>query len=80
MRYQESPWYIRLWRRRWYLMIPWWTFQFMRHPWVDPKTGRLAHDHPYNSFKVAWSIAHGTADVKMNWTYTWDEVMNKTKS
>lgn len=49
----------------------------MIHPWVEEKSGRLAHDMPYNTFKVAWSIAHGTAHMKMNWVYTWEECFPK---
>ncbi len=29
-RYQHQPWYIRLWRRRWYLMIPWYAWGFRK--------------------------------------------------
>lgn len=76
-RYQECPWYVRLWRRRWYLMIPIWATQSYFVPWRNPKNGKLAHNHPYKPFWQAWSIAVGTAHSKMRWYYTWDEVFNK---
>lgn len=65
-RYQNQPWYIRLWRRRWYLMIPYWACRwYFKHP-----------DFIDYSFKNAWGLATGDAQVRMQWWYDWDEVFN----
>lgn len=76
-RYQDCPWYVRLWRRRWYLLVPWWTLRFRFTPWVEPDTGEIVKDEPYNSWETSWKIALGTATGKMNWYYTWDEVKER---
>lgn len=55
-RYQHQNWYIKLWRRRYYLLIPFTAYSI----W---KTGE--------KFKVAWSLAIGLTQVKMNWLYDW---------
>lgn len=73
-RYQDCPWYVRLWRRRWYLCIPWWTWNFKGGEWVNPDTGELAKEDPYTSWHLAWKLAIGTAQGKMEWYYTWEEV------
>lgn len=69
-RYQNQPWYIRLWRRRWYLVIPysaitsWWS-QLCTH---DPIT-----------FKHCWGIAIGLTHMQMKWYYTSEEVFEYEK-
>lgn len=77
-RFQECSWYEKLWRYRWYLMIPWWTVKFWKTPWVDDDEN-LAEDEPWNTWTISWSIAVGTAQVKMEWYYTWDEVKKDFK-
>lgn len=59
-RYQFQPWYIKLWRRRHYLYIP-----------IDTIKTWFRSDI---SLKHCFSIAIGWAQVKMDWTYTLEEM------
>jgi hypothetical protein len=66
-KYQDQPWYIKLWRRRYYLMIP---FVALRIYFAAKKQ----EDNEFPVwFKHAWSIATGLAQGKMNWTVEWAE-------
>jgi len=67
-RYQFQPWYIKLWRRRHYLRIPYSAFRMV----ILTRCG----ERPF-SFRTAWSVAIGLADVKMNWVYDWNEIKKK---
>jgi len=58
-RYQFQPWYVKVWRRRHYLMIP----------CVAVSIWLKGHD----TWPHAWSIAIGTAQIKMQWTWKVDE-------
>jgi hypothetical protein len=60
-RYQFQPWYIRLWRRRHYLPIPWVAL-------------RIKLRHPDDHWDMAWSLAKGLAQCRMKWTHTWAEL------
>jgi len=59
-RYQYQPWYIKLWRRRWYLLVP---FEAM-----------VLYIKSDESFENCWSISIGMADVRMNWLYHFNEI------
>lgn len=59
-RYQNQPWYIKLWRRRWYLLRPYWAIKW----WLADKDLWL---------RDAWSIACGWSHHEMEWWYTWEE-------
>ena len=65
-RYQNCNIFEKIWRRRWYLMIPIWTFK------LKYKTDI--------SIKDAWSISIGIAQVEMNWCYDADEVFSRLKT
>ena len=58
-RYQNQKWYVKLWRRRHYLLIPKMAFSI----WLG---GR----NPGH----CWDIAAGLAQSKMKWYFTWEEV------
>lgn len=60
-RYQYQPWYIKLWRRRHYIPIPWVAFKIW---WKNSDT----------PWELAWSIAVGSAQILMKWHYTMDEI------
>ena len=64
-RYQHQPWWVKLWRRRYYLMIP---FMALRLRWFGEMDG---HN---------WDVAIGLAQVDMKWYYEsheiWDEDMS----
>jgi hypothetical protein len=64
-RYQHQPWYIKLWRNRWTLMVPVWFLRRIGLKWDDGSVLPPAH---------VWSLARGTAHHKMDWWYTMDEV------
>jgi len=56
-RYQYQPWYIKLWRRRYYLSFPvrfWKIWSYKEHP---------------VSFAQAWSITIGLICCDMKWVY-----------
>ena len=61
-RYQCQPWYIKLWRRRWYLTIPYWTIR----AWLN------SNNHGFD-FRVLWGITTGMAQSQMKWYYTSEE-------
>lgn len=80
MRYQECPWYTRLWRRvRHQWRVPfdaisiWWHDQ-KRGPqlWKAGDTGEEIWIKPM-SFANAWSVALGLSHMDMDWTLTWEE-------
>lgn len=65
VRFQNCPWYIRLWRYRHYLTIPFWTIR----TW-------LGSGEPL-SFDICWVISKGMAQHRMKWYYTMDEVRDR---
>jgi hypothetical protein len=75
-RFQESKWYVKLWRLRHYVYIPFrWLWQL-----------HLTLKSPINSRpfpgKNTWRLLQGDAQCDMNWTYTSEEVheyINKNK-
>jgi hypothetical protein len=72
-RFQDQPWYIKLWRYRWYLSIP---FRMIRIYLANTK--KLDND-----LYFAYSLAMGEAHYKMKWFYTVEEAIkileNKNK-
>lgn len=66
--YQHQPWHIKLWRRRHYITIPFVAVKI----WMIDEGG--AHNF---SFSASWSIAIGLAQIKMKWTYSYDEIMQR---
>lgn len=67
-RYQYQPWYVRLWRKRHLIPIP---YRAIKTWW------RALGSHSQVSFKNAWSIEHGFAHVEMEWYYTSEEMWEK---
>jgi hypothetical protein len=59
-RFQYQPWYIKLWRYRYYIKIPF----IAGSMFIKCKTLR---GHCY-------SVAKGLMQAKMNWVYDWDEI------
>ena len=59
-RFQNRPWYIKLWRYRYYIKIP-----FI--------AGRMFIKSP-DIRGHCWSIATGLVQCDMNWLYDWDEI------
>ena len=62
-RFQDQKWYVKLWRFRWYLKIP---FDTVRNYFANRKIYK-------DSIYVAYSLAIGDAQYRMNWLYTLQE-------
>jgi len=73
-RFQECPWYVKLWRYRWYLLVPFYALNLRFTPWVWNSKSDRVHVIEFSDWEEAWSIAVGDAHYKMNWYYTLDEV------
>lgn len=73
-RYQHQPWYVKLWRRRHYVPIPYTTIRI----WLAERKRPLEDEDDWLlSFKSCWGLATGLAQANMNWVYDWDEVKNR---
>lgn len=70
MRYQECNILVKLWRRRYYLSIP---FQVLYT--------RIKYMKKLSDFdkSILWRTYEGEAQIKMKWTYTSDEVKESLK-
>jgi hypothetical protein len=66
-RYQECGPLEKFWRRRHQLRVP---YEAVRG-WLWERRNLPADEH--ETFGVHWSIALGSADLRMNWVYTWEE-------
>jgi len=73
-RYQEQPWYIRVWRRRWYLLIPYNTLH-----WYKSTTKETIKDMDVTRLSFCYDMAIADAQIKMEWWYTMEEVMDHLK-
>lgn len=62
VRFQNQPWYIKLWRYRWYLKIPFGTIHY-----------RFNSDLCDREWRKAYSMAIGDAHLRMKWFYTMQE-------
>lgn len=60
-RYQYQSWYVKLWRRRYYLTIPYYVLR-----------GKFYH--PEESWGLLWSLNIDMAQCKMNWVYNSKEL------
>lgn len=85
-RFQECNKIEKVWRYRWYLPIPflwvWFSsFQYFRVYKDEVVDGVFEHTNEYDVMKgkMLWKLLMGDAQIKMNWTYTPEEVMNSIK-
>jgi hypothetical protein len=74
-RYQECRWPVRLWRRRHYLAVPVEALLL----WLKARAHYLNHpcsERPprMRTFSVAWGVAKGSAQFRMEWWYSMDEL------
>lgn len=65
-RYQECPWYVRVWRLRWYLYRPILALRLYYGTGADPDI-KLKWD-------FCWSLSKGLVQEQMRWWYTSEEV------
>lgn len=70
-RFQESSWYVKLWRYRWYITIPFITFGM----WFRS----LFYSGQRLDLREMWAISTGIVQIKMGWYYTSDELKEKIK-
>ena len=75
-RYQYQPWYVKLWRRRHYISIPLSTWRMYWASQAESESRAVRHTRQL-SWRNAWSIAIGLAQVKMNWLHDWSEIRRK---
>ncbi len=64
-RFQYQPFYIKLYRFRWYLLIPFETFKIWIYNWKE------------ESFCTCWHICKGLAQMRMNWMYDWEDIKRR---
>ena len=82
-RYQECNYYEKLWRRRWKLAVPFvaiYYFVARKKIHIDIEVdNEIVHTNhfEYMSWKLCWKLAAGDASIKMNDTYTIDEVWQR---
>jgi len=86
-RFQDCNKLIKTWRYRWYLLIP---FHYLllrikkQKVWEDEYDEESETINPTGKFEYAnkeliWRIAKSSAQHKMKWHYTSDEVFDKIK-
>lgn len=68
-RYQNCPWYVKLWRRRWYIVAWWRGFRYWLWMRTYPAKGYAARG------LSPWRIALGEVQAeKMAWYVTLEEI------
>lgn len=81
-RFQECSLIVKLWRYRWYILIP---FKYLWYQLFGAKEC-IEHDETFTEIgrfnikgRLLWSIMKSEAQSKMNWYYTTEEVFNSIK-
>lgn len=80
-RYQECNWLVKLWRRRFYLLMP---FKFLYYTYIkqfrvyrdEIVDDKIVHTDNYDVTrgKLLWQLLKGDAQGKMHWYHTMEEV------
>ena len=86
-RFQECNKITKIWRYRWYLLIPFhYIFPTIKRQkiWEDEydeenETIRPTGNFHYSDKKLRWRLAKSHAQTKMNWFYTTEEVFENIK-
>lgn len=84
-RFQECSRIIKIWRLRWYLLIPFkWIYYMYIKPFIVIETVLNENgfvqdtDNTYSpKGKNLWSLLIGKAQIKMKWFYTNEEVFDR---
>ena len=71
LRFQYCPWYMKLWRYRYYIPIPYYAVRAYIWQFYHIEKGEIEEPLP---LRVHWGIAKGMAQVAMKWYYTMEEV------
>jgi hypothetical protein len=69
-RFQYQPWYVKLWRYRWYLTIPLDVFKI----WLYDRTSETSVRLIRYSLENYIDIATSSAQIKMNWVYDLEDL------
>jgi len=69
-RFQECNWLVKLWRYRFYILIPF-KFIYWRYIFNTAKTDLTK--------KQFWGILIGEAQIDMHWHYTSEEVFDSIR-
>ena len=69
-RYQDCGLLEKLWRRRYYLVIPFQGISIWFMNKINP------NEFPM-TLKESFFLATGIADVNMNWLYSWEDVKKR---
>ncbi len=80
-RFQECNWIVKLWRLRWYIPVP---FQWLSSMYIKPViTWDTSLEQNGTKWaprgKNLWKLLKGSAQGKMRWVWTHDEVMERIK-
>jgi hypothetical protein len=70
-RYQNQTWFVRRWRNRHYLSVP---YNALKYWWYEQTRELRDEDDWRMSFKNAWGLAKGIAQSKMKYYWYWDEI------
>ena len=84
IRYQHCKWYVKLWRWRWKLLVPFWTLWLYLSQWPciwDERLNVEPHLRLIDpvGFRTTWHLVHGLVEYRMHWYYEWDEVSRRLK-
>ena len=74
-RFQWQPWYIKLWRCRWYLLVPYYTFK----SWWPVRNKVIIHngkEYQPEGFKNLWNVNIGLTDCRTERYWTAEEMKN----
>ena len=74
IRFQESSKLVQIWRYRWYIPIP---FQWIRMMILFYLLKDKTEEDYYFTGRNLWEILIGSAQVKMDWYYTNEEITKK---
>jgi hypothetical protein len=74
-RFQECNKMEKLWRYRWYLLLPFVWLRIKFSILISKNTEELGMTN-----KNIWKISKGLMQSKMKWYYTMDEVMSNLKT
>lgn len=75
-RYQHQRWYVKLWRRRHQVFVPF-TALSIRKGMRGKKVAPELPDSRDYEFRDAWGLAVGLSHVKMKWYFDWEEVKQR---
>lgn len=76
-RFQECSKLVKIWRYRWYLLIPFkWSSMMIKRYIRILKEGK-DEDDLYFTGRVLWGIIVGEMQINMKWYYTSEEVFEK---